>query len=74
MNTIDQLIREVASQPENDRRAKVRTVVSLRRQLDHALMLQSLGQPVDAAQVDRMNDQLSELARTEPFLSLAEVS
>lgn len=72
--TIQGLIAEVASQPEYDRRAKARTVRSIRRQLDHWLMLQSLGMPVDAQLVERLNDQLSALARTEPFLSLAEVS
>lgn len=57
-----------------DRREKVRTVRSIRRQLDHALMLQSLGMPVDAVKVEHLNDQLAALARTEPALTLAEVS
>lgn len=57
-----------------ERREKIRTVRSIRRQLDHALMLQSLGMTVDAEQVARLGDQLSALARTEPALTLAEVS
>lgn len=72
--TIDQLIREVASQPENDRRAKARTTKSIRRQLDHLLMLQSLGHSTPEGLADRLGDQLSALSRTEPFLTLAEVS
>lgn len=56
-----------------DRREKVRTVRSVRRRLDHALMLQSLGEPVDVLEVVRLNDQLSQLARTAPYLTLADV-
>lgn len=57
-----------------ERREKVRTTRSIRRQLDHALMLQSLGMPVDALEVTRLSDQLTALSRTEPYLTLAEVS
>lgn len=56
-----------------DRRTKARTVHSIRQQLDHCLMLQSLDMPVPEGQVLRLSLQLSELARTEPILSLAEV-
>lgn len=67
-------IRPRTQRLELDRRAKARTVKSLRSQLDHCLMLQSLGQPVAEGLADRLSDQLSRLARTLPYLSLAEVS
>lgn len=62
------------STPNIDRRAKARTVRSLRSQLDHALLMRSIGQPVEQALVDQLGDQLYALARTEPLLTLAEVS
>lgn len=72
---IQGLIAEVSAlYPDTERRAKARTVRSLRGQLDHLLMLQSLGAYVEPGLADRLSDQLSELARTEPFLTLAEVS
>lgn len=70
---IQTLIAEAASQPQHDRRAKARTFRSIRRQLDHLLMLQSLGHPTPEGLADRLGDQLVALSRTEPFLSLAEV-
>lgn len=71
---IQRLAAEAAALPELDRRAKARTVRSIRSQLDHCLMLQSLGQPIEVGLADRLSDQLSALARTAPILSLAEVS
>lgn len=71
---LKQLIGEVSAlYPDTERRAKARTVRSIRSQLDHCLMLQSLGQYVEPGLADRLSDQLYAAARTEPFLSLAEV-
>lgn len=73
METIDHLIAEVAAE-HPDRRSKARTVRSIRQQLDHLLMLQSIGHSVPEGLADRLSDQLAVLCRTAPFLTLAEVS
>lgn len=60
---------------DTERRAnKVRTVKATLAALEHETFMKLLGQPYDAAKLERLGDELVALSHVEPYLSLAEVS